>query len=76
VTTFFVDAELLTCMQQLAPSHPSLENGLSKIRKHMQNGITIDSSVVPCVRLNDDDKGFNFSRVFSRSWWHFDESPL
>jgi hypothetical protein len=159
--TFFVDAGMLTCMQKLAPSHPSLEKDLSKIRHHiesihnrgheiglhihphwedtrwdngkwdfsrtryqlrdfsgdevsdiviryatvlnelcdgsvtsyraggfcvepfdvlkdplLQNGITIDSSVVPGARLNDDDKGFDFSRVPNKSWWYFDESPL
>ena len=35
--TFFVDAGMLTSMQQLAPSHPSLENDLSKIRKHIES---------------------------------------
>ncbi len=42
----------------------------------LQNGITIDSSVVPGAVLKDENKGFDFSNVPKRSWWYFDESPL
>lgn len=42
----------------------------------LQNGIAIDSSVVPGARLRDDEKGFNFKEAPNRSWWFFDDSPL
>lgn len=38
-------------------------------------GITIDSSVIPGARLDDVDKGFDFSAVPDVPWWRFDESP-
>lgn len=41
-----------------------------------RNGISVDSSIVPGARLNDDVKGFNFTKVPKRSWWYFDSSPL
>lgn len=42
----------------------------------IENGITIDSSVVPGARLDDEEKGFDFSRAPSKPWWHFNSSPL
>jgi len=40
-----------------------------------ENGITVDSSIVPGARLDDDDKGFDFRRVPQKSWWYFEDSP-
>ena len=42
----------------------------------LENGVSIDSSVVPGARLNDENKGFDFSKVPNESWWQFDDSPL
>jgi len=42
----------------------------------LKNGVTTDSSVVPGAVLKDDSKGFDFSKVPGKSWWHFEESPL
>ena len=42
----------------------------------LENGISIDSSIVPGARLKDADKGFDFTSVPNKSWWHFEESPL
>ncbi len=42
----------------------------------LENGITVDSSIVPGARLDDDDKGINFTAAPTNSWWQFDESPL
>jgi hypothetical protein len=42
----------------------------------LENGVTVDSSVVPGAVLKDVSKGFNFSKVADKSWWYFGESPL
>jgi len=42
----------------------------------LDNGISVDSSVVPGMRLRDPEKGFSFARAPRTSWWQFDESPL
>lgn len=39
-------------------------------------GIWVDSSVVPGALLKDPEKGFNFSQVPDLPFWSFDESPL
>jgi len=41
-----------------------------------ENGITIDSSIVPGAILRDADKGFDFGGVPDQGWWSFDSSPL
>ena len=38
-------------------------------------GITVDSSVVPGARLEDPDKGFDFSASPDVGWWRFGDSP-
>ena len=38
-------------------------------------GISIDSSVVPGAKLKDAAKGFDFSDAPGLSWWHFSGSP-
>lgn len=158
--TFFVDAGMLCRMQNLAPTNPSIERDLSRVKRHLESvaakgheiglhvhphwedtrwqneawdfsdsryrldefpdaeiaeivsrytaalnelcdgsvttyraggfciepfsqvrdallkeGITVDSSVVPGARLDDDAKGFDFSKVPDVSWWQFSESP-
>ena len=40
-----------------------------------ENGIYIDSSVVPGALLNDDSKGFDFRQAPDADWWFFDKSP-
>ncbi len=42
----------------------------------LDNGITIDSSVVPGALLKDDDKGFDFRGVPDVPWWRFSRSPV
>jgi hypothetical protein len=42
----------------------------------LEEGITVDSSVVPGAVLQDDEKGFNFGAIADAPWWRFDESPL
>lgn len=41
----------------------------------IENGITVDSSVVPGAKLDDPDKGFDFSNMPPKSWWRFNSTP-
>jgi hypothetical protein len=41
----------------------------------LENGIFIDSSVVPGAAIIDGDKGYDFRAVPDRGWWRFSESP-
>ena len=41
----------------------------------LENGITIDSSVVPGAILKDRAKGYDFAEVTDAPWWKFQESP-
>lgn len=41
-----------------------------------QAGITTDSSVVPRLKINDAEKGVDFSSAPDLDWWFFDDSPL
>ncbi len=38
-------------------------------------GISIDSSVVPAARLDDEAKGFDFSAIPDDPYWEFETSP-
>ena len=38
-------------------------------------GISIDSSVVPAARLDDEAKGFDFSAIADDPYWQFEASP-
>jgi hypothetical protein len=38
-------------------------------------GIQTDSSVVPGMYLNDQDKSFDFRKVPDTPWWFFDDEP-
>lgn len=41
----------------------------------VENGLFIDSSVVPGAQLVDHDKGFDFTEAPDQPWWRFSESP-
>jgi len=41
----------------------------------LRQGITVDSSVVPGLRIEDPDKGVDFTSAPDKSWWYFDGSP-
>lgn len=41
----------------------------------LENGITVDSSVVPGAILKDRAKGYDFAQVADAPWWRFQESP-
>jgi len=42
----------------------------------LDNGISVDSSVIPGAVLKDRAKGFDFAHVNDSAWWAFQESPL
>ena len=87
----FSDADVTDIVRRYAGVLQNLANGavrsyraggfciepFSQIRSELkQQGITIDSSVIPGARLKDADKGFDFAGVPDSSWWRFSESPL
>ena len=39
------------------------------------NGVAVDSSVVPGIRIQDAEKGVDFSRVADTTWWRFGGLP-
>jgi hypothetical protein len=41
----------------------------------LEQGITIDSSVIPGAVLKDAEKGFDFSQAPDHGWWRFSASP-
>ncbi len=48
----------------------------SKLSRHLKSaGISVDSSVVPGLHIDDPDKGIRFPGEFSREWWRFSDSP-
>lgn len=53
------------CVEPFDVLRPALE----------EQGITIDSSVVPGLRINDKAKGVDFKAAPDKDWWNFDASP-
>ena len=48
----------------------------ARIKGPLQDaGISIDSSIVPGLRINDADKGVDFTGAPDRGWWTFESSP-
>ena len=41
-----------------------------------ENGILVDSSIVPGMAVRDPAKGIDFGKAPDRTWWRFGESPL
>ena len=40
-----------------------------------ENGLFVDSSIVPGAKLVDEQKGFDFSEAPDTAWWRFSDSP-